>query len=179
MRLKILTIPNPILRQPSLAVKLVDKKVLSFIKDLSATLERQDHPKGIGLSAVQTGKLWRIFLTYLPEKAGGKPAVRAYINPEITTASKKLTLGPNPKKPILEGCLSVPKIYGPVYRHTWLKLKWLDPTGQTLMAKFSAFPARVIQHELDHLNGILFTDHSVKDNLPLYEDKDSELIRIS
>ena len=177
MPLPILTIPSPILRRKSVAVKAVDKKILKFIANLEETLVQKKRPKGVGLSAPQVGKLWRIFLTYLPK--GKNPAIQVFINPQIIAVAKKLTLGPNPKKPILEGCLSIPGIYGPVWRHQWLKLQWLEPSGQTLVAKFSAFPARVIQHELDPLDGILFTDRAVTDKLPLYQEKADQLVPIS
>ena len=95
------------------------------------------------------------------------------------TVSKKLTLGPNPQKPILEGCLSIPRIYGPVYRHQWVKLKYKYTSGvylvKTTVVKFTHFEARVVQHELDHLNGILFPDRSLKDNLPLYQEINDKL----
>ncbi|OGY15590.1 MAG: peptide deformylase [Candidatus Chisholmbacteria bacterium RIFCSPHIGHO2_01_FULL_48_12] len=179
--LPILQVPNPILRQKSTAVVKIDKKVLQFINRLKQTLIHQDHPKGVGLSAIQVGQPWRIFLTYLPSPQNR--TIQVFINPEIVSVSKKLTLGPNPQKPILEGCLSIPRIYGPVYRHQWVKLKYkytsgvyLDsPKVKTVVVKFTAFPARVIQHELDHLNGILFPDRSLKDNLPLYQEINDKL----
>src|SRR3989344_3041884 len=124
--LKIITVPNPILRQKSKPVAKIDHKVADFIDDLSATLIHTDNPKGVGLSAPQVGKLWRIFITLLDGK------LTTFINPEIIAASKQLTLNCNRKRPFLEGCLSIPKTYGPVWRHTWVKLKWqmMDGTWQ-------------------------------------------------
>ena len=170
--LPILTVPNPILRHKSKPVTHIDKKVLDFIDQLQETLVKQDHPKGVGLSAVQIGKLWRIFATFIPPQ----PTLKIYLNPEIVTTSKQLTLGPDKDKPILEGCLSIPKLYGPVYRHKWVKLAWQTPKGNSQTAKFQDdFQARVIEHELDHLNGILFTDRAIKDNLPLYQEESDQL----
>lgn len=187
MTLPILTIPHPILRRKSTAVAKVDKKTLEFIQNLEETLVKKKNPPGVGLSAPQVGKNWRIFSTYLPKAnlsdrtdlKGKHLLLTTFINPVILSASAKLTLGPNKKEPILEGCLSIPKIYGPVFRHQSLRLKWLSPTGQSLTATFSGFTARVIQHELDHLDGILFTDRAMKDKLPLFESKNDKLVPIS
>ena len=162
--LKIFTVPHPLLRQKSLAVVTIDAKIQKFIRQLEQTLIHADNPKGVGLSAPQVGKLWRIFYT-----------TRVFINPQIVSASKKLILGPDPNQPILEGCLSIPHIWGPVYRHQWIKLRWQMANGRWQTAKFSDFPARVIQHEIDHLNGILFTDHSLKQHQPLYQEKRGKL----
>lgn len=199
--LPILQVPHPILRQKSKPVAQIDTKVIGFIKQLQHTLVHQHNPKGVGLSAVQVGKLWRIFVTYLPlprrsASAGGSRHIRIFINPTIVSVSKKLTLGPHKPqatsyKPILEGCLSIPRIYGPVWRHQWIKLKYQSvntsdggaPTGddssEVKTAKFSGFPARVIQHEMDHLDGILFTDRCLAANLPLYEETGDKLITLA
>jgi len=187
--LKISTVPNPILRQVSQPVKAVNKKLNSFIKDLEKTLINSADPPGVGLSAIQVGKPIRIFSTYLV-KSKKIREIKTYINPKIVKTSKKLTLGPDEKsrsasggKPILEGCLSVPRIWGSVLRHQWIKFEFetFDPKTNQLVKqtkKYSSFPARAIQHELDHLDGILFTDHSMKQNQPLYEEKNGELTQI-
>lgn len=208
MVLPILTIPNPILRQTSQPIEKLDKKVLEFITNLEETLLKKKNPPGVGLSAPQVGKNWRIFSTLLPEedvadrddlseKRQQAPfLIKTYLNPTVISASKKLILGnekslnPKPKTqdPILEGCLSIPKIYGSVYRHQWVKLRFTPVTKllsnsvtQSLPEKtvvFSGFTARVIQHELDHLDGILFIDRSIKQRLPLYEEKNGKLVEI-
>ena len=191
--LKIIAVPDKRLRLVSQPIKLGEKKILKFVSELNEALTKKTDPPGIGLSAIQVGKPWRIFSTFLPQTTGtDRPApqkravLTTYLNPQIVKASKKLTLGPNKKKPILEGCLSIPGIYGPVNRHQWVKLKWQMANGKWQMAngkwqmeKFSAFAARVIQHEMDHLNGILFIERSIKQKLPLYEEQDDELTKIS
>lgn len=183
MVLPILTVPSQILRTKSQPIAKVDKKVLEFIANLEETLLKKKNPQGVGLSAPQIGKNWRIFSTLLPKD---KPVIQTFINPVIVKVSKKLILGNEKHKlratshePILEGCLSIPGIYGPVYRHEWIKLKWLVASGQWLVAKFSGFTARVMQHELDHLDGILFTDRAIAQKLPLYEDKNGKMLEIS
>lgn len=203
---KIITTPNPILREVSKPIRKLDKKTLKIIRDVQETLTGGENPKGVGLSAVQIGKPIRAFATYLPPSGNPddekqKPILKTFINPEIIETSKEKTLGeiitrkklsdgkPYPKienenaKPVLEGCLSIPGIWGPVHRHTWIKLKYftLDAKRLTLTERserYTDFPARVIQHELDHLNGILFTDHSLSDHLPLYESRNEELVKI-
>jgi len=184
--LNILTVPDKRLREISQPIAEIDKKLLDFVEELKDTLKGTTNPPGVGLSGVQVGKLIRGFVTYLPKKPG-LPAkfwndktleMVAYINPEIVSKSRKMTLGGKRGKPFMEGCLSIPSIYGPVYRHEWVKLKWQNEAGDGQNKKFSGFPARVIQHEMDHLNGILFTDYSLKDKLPIYEEKGDELVEI-
>lgn len=185
---KIITTPNPILRQVSKPIPKLDKKTFKIIKDIQEMLQGDENPRGIGFSAVQIGKPIRAFCTYIPpsgdpEDEKQKPLIKTYINPEIIEVSKEKSLGPNEEKPILEGCLSIPGIWGPVWRPKWVKLKYytLDPKPYTLREcreRFPGFPARVVQHEIDHLNGILFTDHSIRDNLPIYESKNEELVEI-
>lgn len=174
--MKIITAPNPLLYQKSKTVTKIDKQTLKFINNLNITLQNTSNPPGVGLSAIQVGKPLRIFCIKLPNHK-----IQTYINPQIIQKSHLTTLKVKPacrqdrsQKSMVngyfaEGCLSIPNIYGPVKRHKWIKLKWQMANGQRQMAKFVDFEARVIQHEYDHLNGILFIDHSLKDDLPLYE----------
>jgi len=166
--MKIITTPNPLLHQKSKPITQIDKKTLKFIKSLETTLLKTSNPPGVGLSAIQVGKKLRVFSTHLPDQP-----LQTYINPQIISKSKQITLGGPKDKPFLEGCLSIPNIYGPVKRHQWIKLNWLDTNNQSHTQQFSDFEARVIQHEQDHLDGILFTDHSLKNNLPLYQQSSS------
>lgn len=184
----ILIVPNPILRKVSKPVEKLDKSALKIIKEVQATLTKDRKPRGVGLSAVQIGKPIRVFSTYIPKsgsfKNNEKLVLNTYINPKIVKSSKKLTLGKDKKKPFLEGCLSIPGIWGPVPRYQWIKLSYFTLDKKTLELiehsnRFSDFPARLIQHELDHLNGILFTDYSLKHKLPLYEDQNGKLQEIS
>jgi peptide deformylase len=180
--MKILTVPNELLKQKSTPVTTVDKKLLHFIKDLEYTLRVKKNPEGVGLSAPQVGKNIRIFSTYLDK--GNERHIETYINPRITKASEKMTLGPNPEKPYLEGCLSIPDIYGAVWRHHRIELEYetIDPGTWELVSqkrKFESFPARVVQHEFDHLEGILFTERSLEAGLKLFKEVDGELEEIS
>lgn len=192
MRKTILTVPNPILRAKSVAVDLT--KNLDLIKkhiaNLEETLEKKANPKGVGLSLPQIGKNLRMFSTYLPNSSNsldqGRPnekektqvTLATYINPEIVENSKDRTFGPNPDDPILEGCLSIPGLYGPVPRCSWIMLRCTTPQLDQKTQKFSGFYARVIQHELDHLDGVLFIDYVLKYELPFFESRKGKMIEI-
>jgi peptide deformylase len=165
--MKIITIPHPTLRATAKAVTVVDKKLKKLIGDLEKTLDATRKPKGVGLAANQVDDLHRVFSTHFDNK------LRSFINPEILSASDDLVLGPENKDPYLEGCLSIPGIYGPVYRHEWLELQYQIIENETLVShteKFEDYNARVIQHELDHLNGVLFIDHTIEFELELYQE---------
>lgn len=187
MRIPILTTPNPTLLKTSKEVKSLSTNTIQFIKDLTETLVKKTDPQGVGLSAVQVGTLQRIFLTCLPANKSlpssmwtpDNMEVNVFINPQIVGKSNDLTLGGKPKNPYLEGCLSIPKVYGAVLRHKWVTVRYttLDEHDKPIEVekKFKDFPGRVVQHEYDHLDGILFTDHTVRDNLPLYKETDNGL----
>ena len=105
---KVITVPNPILREKSKLIKTLDKKSLKIIKDVENTLSQSESPRGVGLSAIQIGKPLRVFCTFLPPSGNPdddsqKPVLNTFINPEIIETSKQKTLGPDKKKPYLEG----------------------------------------------------------------------------
>lgn len=183
--MKIITVPHPTLRQTADPIEKLDKKVLNFLSQLGDTLIKKDNPKGVGLAGPQVDQLWRAFAIYLPESGNRDdedPVLRLVINPRITKKSERLTFGPNPEEPILEGCLSIPGIYGPVPRHEWVELEFEELSSTTLTAKkerFTAFAARVVQHEYDHLDGVLFTDYAVEHDLPLYQEKGKKMEEMS
>ena len=118
-----------------------------------------------------------MFATFLnfdqSENDEALPTLAVYINPEIVTHSDQLTLGPDKKHPTLEGCLSIPGLYGPVPRWTEITLSYQELVEEKLIDRtqtFDNFAARVVQHEVDHLNGILFTDYSLQYDLPVYQE---------
>jgi len=192
MRKTILTVPNPILRAKSVAINLEKDLVLikKHIANLEETLEKKAHPKGVGLSLPQIGKNLRIFSTYLPDSSNtidqGRPdekekiqaKLATYMNPVIVENSKDSTFGPNPDDPILEGCLSIPDLYGPVPRFSWITLRYTTPQFEEKTKKFEGFFARVIQHELDHLEGVLFIDYVLQYELPFFESRKGKMIEI-
>ncbi len=177
--MKIITVPHPTLRTIAQPVTQVDKKIQQFVKDLEDTLAKKKNPKGVGLAAPQVNTKWRIFSTQLPETPQSDVSVlRTYINPRISDHSEGHSYGVDKKEPTLEGCLSIPGFYGPVPRWEWVDLTYDYIDGQelkTTSGHFRDFEARVIQHEYDHLEGILFIDHVIEFNLPLYkEDPETE-----
>jgi len=177
--MKIITAPHPTLRLKAQEVKTFDRKFWQFLQDLEDTLVTQEAPKGVGLAAPQVNKSWQVFVAILAAKDNKSTF---FINPRITAHSKDKILGLSNGEERFEGCLSVPKIYGPVPRYTWVEVEYLtfnpakSKSGKILplrkkKEKFTDFDARVIQHEYDHLNGVLFFDHSQKEALPLFVEK--------
>ncbi len=148
MKRLVLTIPkeNKRLREVSQEVKFFDKNLENLISDLTDTLEAQTDPPGLGLSSPQIGVSKRVFVARIRNK------IKGFVNPKILKLSQKETA-------ILEGCLSVPKLYGHVIRPAELDLESQDKQGKKTKAHYKGLSARIIQHEIDHLNGILFIDH--------------------
>ncbi|MEP7166711.1 MAG: peptide deformylase [Candidatus Woesebacteria bacterium] len=171
----ILTVPHEILRKKSVEV-VFDKKIREISKELADTLFAKGNPKGVGLSAPQIGKSKRLFVTWLASDPEDEPVpedLQVFINPTYIEHSSEVTFGPDKDDPILEGCLSIPNFYGPVPRFEWVDIAYesVDKDGELISktGRFAGFSARVIQHEFDHLEGILFTDYSLKYDLPVYE----------
>lgn len=165
----IIHIPHPTLRKKVARVKQVDQDIIEHIKRLSYTLMTTRNPRGVGLAAPQINEEYRIFTTLLDN------TIRVFINPEIIKKSSTLTLGPNPDDPDLEGCLSIPNLYGPVPRHQWVEFAFSTIEEGKLIdhvERFDDFAARVMQHERDHLDGILFLDYSLEYDLPVFEGRD-------
>lgn len=127
----------------------------------------QDDPEGVGLAAAQIGKNVQIFLINF------EGTEKIIINPKVISKSKikgkstkgRSRLGGKP----LEGCLSLPHYYGPIKRANKIKIKFLDEKGKTKVEEFRGFLAQIVQHELDHLNGILFVDRILEQDSNLFE----------
>jgi len=156
---KLVTAPNSVLSNTAKPVLKVDSAVIKIIEGMKKTLLSAADPKGVGLAAPQIGKSLRIFIT----KPTDESEISVFINPEIKEKSsekdyikrsKKNTSKRASKK--LEGCLSLPNIWGPVLRSPSLTLSYLDEKGIHHEQKFSGFMATIIQHEMDHLEGTLF-----------------------
>jgi peptide deformylase len=149
----ILEVPDPLLRQKSTPVEKVDDEVRSLIADMFETM--YDAP-GIGLAAIQVGVPKRILVIDLqePEEEGGEPVKdpRVFINPEILDSSDQ-------EVPYTEGCLSVPDQYAEVDRPDRIRARWLDENGDAHEADIEGLLATCLQHEMDHLEGVLFIDH--------------------
>ncbi len=144
----ILTIPkdDQALRQKSQEITAFDKSVENLITDLIDTIEAQTDPIGLGLSAPQIGVFKRAFVARIRNK------LKSFINPKITKFSKNETS-------FLEGCFSVPELYGHVIRPSEIDIESQDMHGKKAAVHYNGVAARIIQHEVDHLDGVLFIDH--------------------
>lgn len=164
--LKILTAPNSILTTKAGEVKEINTEVRHLIKDLKETLAVQDEPEGVGIAATQVGKPWRLFL--VADEI--TKAVTVYINPEITYLSKESFEEKHPEEDdqVMEGCLSVPDIYGKVRRSNEVELTYMNEEGQIQEEHATGLRATFIQHEYDHIEGILFTQRVLAEGNDLY-----------
>lgn len=167
----IITAPSPILRQLAKPVEGIDKRVLSILQDMEKALKAAKDPQGVGLAAPQIGIGLRIFLVR-PETNG---KITIFINPEILKFSQTKNK-PTGKNGVYEGCLSIPNHYAPISRSKSVTVKYQTPALrtmnyelQTVQKSFTGFSAHVIQHEMDHLNGILFIDRCLEQNTKLFK----------
>ncbi len=162
---KVVQAGNSGLREVSKPVNKIDKKILLLIANLKETLLAHKNPEGVGLAAPQIGKNLRVFVM----RDGKK--IKTVINPEIISRSKikASKTKKDDKDEILEGCLSIPHYYGPLAREEEIKIKYLNESGQKITETFKDFSAQIVQHEIDHLNGLLFVDHLLKQKRPLYQ----------
>lgn len=149
---------DPILHEPSRRVRRLDEDVQELIDDMIETMREAD---GIGLAAVQIGVPDRIVVIEIPaapeegeDEAEEVPEPQRYvlINPEITEVSDEMEEG-------IEGCLSIPGWAGEVERHRSVTVEALDRRGEELCIQAEGLLARVLQHEVDHCQGVVFIDH--------------------
>ena len=145
--------PDPVLRQISKPVETFDAELKTLVADMFETMYEAP---GIGLAAIQVGIPKRILVIDLqePEEEGGEPVrdPRVFINPEILTTSEQ-------EVPYTEGCLSVPDQYAEVLRPDKIRARWRDEKGKSYEEEIEGLLAVCLQHEMDHLNGVLFIDH--------------------
>jgi peptide deformylase len=146
--LDILTVPNPVLKQVSTPVERVDDDLRRLMDDM---LETMYAAPGIGLAAIQVGVPKQVIVMDLARQ-DEPPQPRYFVNPEILWASDETA-------PYEEGCLSVPEIYDEVDRPARVKLRYLDYHGKEVTEDAEGLFAVCIQHEMDHLKGVLFIDH--------------------
>jgi peptide deformylase len=161
--LEILTLPDPRLKEVAEEVSVFDAELLAFIDDLEET--RQAGPAAVGIAAPQVGRGQRIII--LDCSTTRKPVPNhghmILVNPEITEWDG-FELG-------REGCLSVPDYTGNVIRAERIKLRAQSSTGEALEFAMEGFEARALQHEVDHLDGLLFVDRLVSRRTDLFQRK--------
>ncbi len=145
--------PDSVLRQISKPVEVFDGALKTLAADMFETM--YDAP-GIGLAAVQVGEPVRLLVIDLqePEEDGGEPVKdpRVFVNPEILWHSES-------EVPYTEGCLSVPEQYAEVMRPDRIRARWHDIEGNAFEEEIDGLLAVCLQHEMDHLDGVLFIDH--------------------
>ncbi len=153
--LEVILHPHETLRKIASPVSVFDKEIEKLAHDMIATMY---HYSGIGLAANQVDVLKRVFILDVnwrgdPDEDGAKieKVPEIYINPEILSESGVVEYE--------EGCLSIPKFYGIVERSANIRVRYQDLSGKTHEADFDDLQAIAFQHELDHLNGVMFFDH--------------------
>ena len=145
--LEIITLGNSFLNQESHAVHDIDRTLKNFIKQMFHIMYQGN---GIGLAAVQVGRPIRVFITHIP-----KDIPRIFINPEIISTSIE-------ENKLEEGCLSIPDLYTEIKRPVSIKIQAMNEKAKHFLLEADDLLARVIQHEFDHLEGILFIDRVSK-----------------
>ena len=169
----IVTLPDPVLRRKARTVTKFDKNLQILIDALNETMREAP---GVGLAAPQVGVLERVIVVQYAEpqevEEGQEPIevipkLYVLVNPEIGKASPETVIG-------VEGCLSIPTLIGEVERAYSVRIKGLNRRGQPMKLKVERWLARIFQHEIDHLNGILFTERATQVWQP--EEPSEELI---
>lgn len=154
---------DPVLRETAKPIEEVTDELRRLAEDMGETMYSA---AGIGLAANQVGDLRRILVIDVRQsddadtprarkakRSGDRPRhLEVYLNPEILESSEL-------DGPYTEGCLSIPEVEGEVYRPLSIKLRWMDLDGEIHEEEVDEIRARVLQHEIDHLNGVLFVDH--------------------
>ena len=169
----IISLPNPHLRERSKRVGIVTDDIKELAAQMiEATLDWEDsrnHEVGVALAAPQIDKLLRLVVIREDFEDKENRNFTVLINPEITKYEGELLED-------FEGCLSITDIYGKVPRYSKVRVKALDLQGKEFRFTAEGFLARVIQHEIDHTNGIVFIDHIKDDPEAFYKlDKDGQL----
>ncbi len=176
---QIVTLPDPILRRKAKPITKFDKDLQTLIDDMIETM--RDAP-GVGLAAPQVNISEQLIVVEysededededddqeeIEEKPAKPKKLYVMINPEIVKASEEKIMG-------VEGCLSIPNIQGEVERHEAIQVKGLNRYGKPQKLKVDGWMARIFQHEIDHLNGILFTEIAAR-VWKFQEDEEHEL----
>jgi peptide deformylase len=155
--LPILELPNPMLRQRARKVRKIESSVLKLADDMVDTMRDAN---GVGLAANQVGVLKRVIVVQLPEEE----EARIYVNPEVVHREGE--------QDFYDGCLSIPGYRGLITRSLWVKFQALDQTSKIVKFKADDLLSLALEHEVDHLNGVLYIDHlkEHEELIPVNED---------
>ncbi|MFC5387142.1 peptide deformylase [Aquamicrobium segne] len=148
----LIILPDPVLRQLSRPVERVDDALRNLADDMLETM--YDAP-GIGLAAIQIGLPLRLLVIDLASREDDEPNPQVFINPEIVEFGDERSV-------YEEGCLSIPDYFAEVERPATVRVKYIDRDGETQEMAAEGLMATCLQHEIDHLNGVLFIDHISK-----------------
>jgi len=161
----IITDPHPALRRRAKKVTHFDQELHTLIDDMIETM--QEAP-GVGLAAPQVNISQRVVVVQFGEEEDPEAPLQLYVvvNPRITAFSQDIVVG-------VEGCLSIPGLLGDVPRPDAATIAGVDRDGEPLNIEAEGWLARIFQHEVDHLNGVLFTDHAL--NVWPAEEEDAEI----
>lgn len=141
--LPLVMLPNPLLRTKAKKIRQIDDSIVKLAEDMTETMRFHN---GIGLAANQVGVLKRVVVIEVPDDS-----LRVLVNPEIIRKYGE--------REVEEGCLSVPGYRGLVTRSIWVKARSLSIEGEELRIKAEGLLAQALEHEIDHLNGIVYVDH--------------------
>ena len=155
---------HPVLRERARPLDKSDIKSAAIQKLIDDMIDTMHEYHGVGLAAPQVHEGLRVFVALLDEDPDAKSEAAVIINPEIAPNGSAIEEG-------WEGCLSIPDIRGMVPRYTDIRLKALDRAGRTIELPLKNFPARVAQHETDHLDGVLFFDRMKSFNTLTFLDE--------
>ncbi|MGD0795047.1 MAG: peptide deformylase [Dehalococcoidales bacterium] len=159
--LNIRTVPDPILKRKAKRVSAVDRSVKKLVKDMSETLHAEEGR--VGLAAPQVGISLRVTVIGIPDEED-----IVLINPEIVRRKGQ--------RLVSEGCLSIPGYVGQLYRAETVTAKGLDTKGKEIRIKADGLLAQALEHEIDHLNGILYVDRMENmDLLRKIQPEDAEI----
>ncbi len=184
--MKIVNAPHAVLTTPAKPVTAFDAKLRKLVKEMTSTLAAQRDPEGVGLAAPQVGVGARLFII----KKSKKAPLKVFINPtvfkrvatEVSSNKNEPSLTELPDRDDdeptkLEGCLSIPRIWGKVTRTKKLTLEYSTLDKKVHVEDFSNFEATIIEHEMDHLDGTLFTKRVLEQGNQLYKEEDGELVK--
>jgi peptide deformylase len=163
---EITLIPEPVLRRKAHKITTFDKDLQTLVDDMIETMREAP---GVGLAAPQIGISSRLIVIEYGDDEDEDAPKKLYVvvNPEIIQASEEKEVG-------VEGCLSVPSLVGEVERHMQITVKGMNRRGQPVRIKAEGWLARIFQHEIDHLDGILYTDRATK----VWKPKEDEVVPV-
>lgn len=165
--LAIVTTPNPVLRRKARKITIFDKDLQQLIENMVETMRQAP---GVGLAAPQVNVSERLIIVEYGENEeedeNAPKKLFVLVNPEITAASETMVNG-------IEACLSIPRLAGEVERHEQIIIKGMNRHGKPVKLKAKGWLARIFQHEIDHLEGVLFTDRASR----VWRPKEDELVK--